>query len=87
MIADLKHKEKPVGERPAGGRFIGFDHLHLWVGNAKQAAGWYTTHFGFEYYAYKGLETGSRDVCTHVIRNQKGVTFAFSSAYGNDKEE
>ncbi|EGR33941.1 hypothetical protein IMG5_030220 [Ichthyophthirius multifiliis] len=86
-MIDQKHSEKPQGERPQGGRFLGFDHLHLWVGNAKQAAGWYTTHFGFQYYAYKGLETGSRDVCTHVIRNHKGVTLAFSSPYGNQNQE
>jgi hypothetical protein len=34
-MADLKHSEKPQGTRPEGGRFLGFDHIHLWVGNAK----------------------------------------------------
>ena len=34
------------------------DHVTFWVGNAKQAASFYTSRFGFEYYAYKGLETG-----------------------------
>lgn len=33
---------------------------------------------GFEPFAYRGLETGSRDVCTHVVR-QDQVVFAFSS--------
>lgn len=77
---------KPVGEKPTGGSFKGYDHLHFWVGNAKQAAGWYTARFGFEYYAYKGLETGCRDVATHVVRNKQGVTLAFSTPYGNDKD-
>lgn len=80
------YTDKPVSERPTGGKFLGYDHLHFWVGNAKQAAGWYTSHFGFEYYAYKGLETGSREVATHVVRNKQGVTLAFSTPYGNDKE-
>jgi hypothetical protein len=31
------------------------DHLTFWVGNAKQAASYYTTRFGFDYLAYKGL--------------------------------
>lgn len=31
------------------------DHVTFWVGNAKQAAAYYTSRFGFEYYAYKGL--------------------------------
>lgn len=34
------------------------DHITFWVGNARQAAAYYTSRFGFEYYAYKGLETG-----------------------------
>jgi len=33
---------------------------------------------GFEPYAYKGLETGSRDVCTHVVRQNK-IILAFSN--------
>lgn len=85
-MTDVKHTGKPEGERPAGGKFLGYDHIHFWVGNAKQAAGWYNSHFGFEYYAYKGLETGSRDVATHVVRNNTGVTFAFSTPYHNDTE-
>jgi len=48
------------------------------VGNAKQAASYYTTRFGFEYVAYQGLETGCRDFCTHVIRNGK-ILFALTS--------
>jgi 4-hydroxyphenylpyruvate dioxygenase len=81
-----KPAEKPQGERPTGGKFLGYDHLHFWVGNAKQAAGWYTSRFGFEFFAYKGLETGSRDVATHVVKNKEGVMFAFSSPYHNDNE-
>lgn len=69
--------EKPT-ERPAIGVFYGFDHLKFHVGNAKQAASFYTSRFGFEYVAYQGLETGSRDYCTHVISNGK-VVFALTS--------
>lgn len=42
---------------------------------------------GFDYYAYSGLETGSRDVVTHVVRNKSGVMIAFSSPYTKDLEE
>jgi len=56
-----------------------FDHLHIWVSNALQAANYYTTRYGFKRVAYKGLETGSRDVCTHVVRQNK-ITIAFSCA-------
>ena len=52
------------------------------MGNAKQAASFYTSRFGFEFYAYKGLETGCRDVATHVARSPNGkVILAFSSPY------
>jgi 4-hydroxyphenylpyruvate dioxygenase len=71
---------KPT-ERPEIGRFFGFDHVVFWVGNAKQAASFYTTRFGFEYYAYQGLETGERKIATHVVKKGK-IMFAFSTSYG-----
>jgi 4-hydroxyphenylpyruvate dioxygenase len=48
------------------------------VGNAKQAASYYTSRFGFDYVAYSGLETGVRDYCTHVVKNGK-VVYVFVS--------
>jgi 4-hydroxyphenylpyruvate dioxygenase len=44
--------EKPT-ERPEIGTFYGFDHVTFWVGNAKQAANFYTARMGFEFLAYK----------------------------------
>lgn len=67
------------GPKPDAGRFLHFDHLTFWVGNAKQAASYYITRMGFEPYAYKGLETGSRDVCYHVIRQNK-IVFVLATA-------
>lgn len=67
------------GPEPTNGKFCGFDHVHWWVGNAKQAASFYCARFGFEYLAYKGLETGERNIVTHVVRQGK-IVFAFSSA-------
>jgi 4-hydroxyphenylpyruvate dioxygenase len=61
------------------GKYEGFDHVEFFVGNAMQAAAWYVARFGFKPYAYRGLETGSRDICTHVIK-QAGVLFAFTSS-------
>jgi 4-hydroxyphenylpyruvate dioxygenase-like putative hemolysin len=46
---------------------VGFDHLEFWVGNAFQTANYLTTRFGFKHIAYRGLETGSRDLVTHVV--------------------
>lgn len=45
----------------------GTDYVELYVGNAKQAAHYYKTAFGFQELAYKGLETGSRDRVSYVL--------------------
>eukprot|EP01006_Ploeotia_vitrea_P024082 TRINITY_DN56808_c0_g1_i1.p1 TRINITY_DN56808_c0_g1~~TRINITY_DN56808_c0_g1_i1.p1 ORF type:complete len:383 (+),score=225.64 TRINITY_DN56808_c0_g1_i1:108-1256(+) len=67
-----------AGSRPEVGRYHGFDHVTFYVSNAKQAAAWYCLRFGFEPLAYSGLETGSRDVATHVVKQNK-IVFAFTS--------
>uniref|UniRef100_A0A3Q0RYL6 4-hydroxyphenylpyruvate dioxygenase n=1 Tax=Amphilophus citrinellus TaxID=61819 RepID=A0A3Q0RYL6_AMPCI len=74
------------GEKPARGRFVRFHHVTFWVGNAKQAASFYCDKMGFEPLAYKGLETGSREVVSHVIRQNK-IIFAFESALNPGNEE
>jgi len=71
------------GPKPAAGKFLHFDHLTFWVGNAKQAASYYCTRFGFTPIGYKGLETGSRQVASHVIE-QNRIRFVFQSAYEPD---
>ena len=67
-------------------KFESFDHLHFWVGNAKQAATYYMARFGFKPLAYRGLETGSKDVVTHVIV-QNTIRFAFSSPLNPGNKE
>mmetsp|Transcript_47835 Transcript_47835/g.97786 ORF Transcript_47835/g.97786 Transcript_47835/m.97786 type:complete len:489 (+) Transcript_47835:71-1537(+) len=66
--------------------FEGFHSLEYWVGNAKQAASFFVARFGFEEVAFRGLETGSRDVVTHVVQ-QGAIRFAFSSALNPDNKE
>ncbi|KAJ1074214.1 hypothetical protein K5549_020630, partial [Capra hircus] len=56
------------GEKPERGRFLHFHSVTFWVGNAKQAASYYCSKLGFEPLAYKGLETGSREVVSHVVK-------------------
>src|SRR3954469_17497587 len=46
----------------------GIDHVELWVGNAKQAAYFFTRAYGFSEVAYAGLETGVRDHTSHVLQ-------------------
>jgi len=49
----------------------GTDHIELYVGNAKQAAHFYKTAFGFQSLAYAGPETGVRDVASYVLQQGK----------------
>ena len=45
----------------------GWDHLEIWVGNAKQSAYFYENAFGFTRTAYAGPETGVRDRASYVL--------------------
>jgi 4-hydroxyphenylpyruvate dioxygenase len=47
----------------------GMDAVVFAVGNAKQAAHYYSTAFGMRLVAYKGPETGSRDVAAYVLES------------------
>ncbi|WP_370390525.1 4-hydroxyphenylpyruvate dioxygenase [uncultured Winogradskyella sp.] len=50
---------------------LGTDYVEFYVGNAKQSAHFYKTAFGFQSYAYKGLETGSKDHVSYVLKQDK----------------
>lgn len=62
---------------------LNFDHVTFWVSNAKQTATMYCVQFGFRPLAYKGLETGSRHVCAHAVR-QGNIILVFASALTPD---
>lgn len=50
---------------------LGTDYVEFYVGNAKQAAHYYKTAFGFQSHAYAGLETGVKDRCSYVLSQNK----------------
>ncbi|MEN8702716.1 MAG: 4-hydroxyphenylpyruvate dioxygenase [Polaribacter sp.] len=50
---------------------LGTDYVEFYVGNAKQAAHFYKTAFGFQSHAYRGLETGSKDSVSYVLTQDK----------------
>jgi len=50
---------------------LGTDYVEFYVGNAKQAAHFYKTAFGFQSFAYKGLETGSKEEVSYVLKQDK----------------
>jgi 4-hydroxyphenylpyruvate dioxygenase len=56
-----------------------FDHLEFYVGNAKQAALYYSKCFGFTNTAYCGLETGERKVSSYLME-QGDIRFVLSSS-------
>lgn len=52
---------------------LGTDYVEFYVGNAKQSAHYYKTAFGFQSFAYRGLETGSTDEVSYVLKQDKIV--------------
>jgi 4-hydroxyphenylpyruvate dioxygenase len=61
----------------------GVDHVELYVGNALQAAYYYTRAFGFREVAYAGLETGTRDRMSHVLQ-QGRIRLVLTGALHSD---
>ena len=61
----------------------GWDHVELWVGNAKQAAFYYERAFGFRCTAYAGPETGVRDRVSYVLE-QNEIRLVLTSAIRSD---
>ena len=49
----------------------GTDYVELYVGNAKQAAHYYKTAFGFQSVAFSGLETGNKEEVSYVLQQDK----------------
>ncbi len=63
----------------------GWDHVELWVGNARQAAYYFEHAFGFARHAYAGPETGVRDRASYVLR-QGEINLVVTSALSGDHE-
>lgn len=59
------------------------DHIEFYVGNAKQAAHFYKTAFGFANTAYSGLETGNRERASYVVEQGK-IRLVLSTALSPD---
>ena len=77
-MSDLKSKqnfnyglEKIFSEAEDFLPLLGTDYVEFYVGNAKQAAHYYKTAFGFQSLAYAGLETGITDRTSYVLVQDK----------------
>ncbi|HEY0057767.1 MAG TPA: 4-hydroxyphenylpyruvate dioxygenase [Flavisolibacter sp.] len=63
----------------------GTDYVEFYVGNAKQAAHYYMSAFGFQALAYAGPETGMRDKVSYVVRQHK-LTFVLTTPLRPENE-
>jgi 4-hydroxyphenylpyruvate dioxygenase len=61
----------------------GTDYVEFYVGNAKQAAHYYRTAFGYQLVGYRGPETGTRDRASYLIQ-QNRVRLVLTSALAPD---
>ncbi|MDQ2720841.1 MAG: 4-hydroxyphenylpyruvate dioxygenase [Bacteroidota bacterium] len=64
---------------------LGTDYVEFYVGNAKQAAHYYKTAFGFQSLAYAGPETGVKEKVSYVIRQNK-LTFMLTTPLKKNNE-
>src|SRR3954469_586698 len=82
--------ELPLAEmqRAAVNDFLpleGTDYVEFYVGNAKQAAHYYMTAFGFQPLAYAGPETGLKDRASYAVRQHK-LTFVLTTPLRTDND-
>jgi 4-hydroxyphenylpyruvate dioxygenase len=73
MLTDSTSLKLPI-ENPEAEDFLplnGTDHVEFYVGNAKQSAHFFKTAFGFQDFAYAGLETGVKDRTSYVLKQDK----------------
>ena len=61
----------------------GTDYIEFYVGNAKQAAHFYTSAFGFQIVGYQGPETGVRDRASYLLTQDK-IRFVLTTAIRPD---
>lgn len=62
---------------------LGTDYVEFYVGNAKQAAHYYKTAFGYQSFAYAGLETGLTDRTSYVLKQDK-IRLVLTTALKSD---
>jgi 4-hydroxyphenylpyruvate dioxygenase len=78
MTAQLDSTTPPATQVPDAFPLTGMDHVRFAVGNAKQAAHYYSTAFGMQVIAYRGPETGSRDLAEYVLKSASAA-FVFTA--------
>src|SRR5512139_3430438 len=81
MAANVsKAESRPMTEEADFLQIRSIDHVHFYVGNAKQAMYYWWKAFGFKPVAYSGLETGNRAFASYVLESGQ-ARFVVSAAY------
>ena len=75
-----KSETRPITEEADFLQIKSIDHLHFYVGNAKQAMYYWWKGFGFKPVAYSGLETGNREFASYVMQSGQ-IRFVISAPY------
>lgn len=87
MSSELKNVEYGLEKIFEGAQdflpLLGTDYVEFYVGNAKQAAHFYKTAFGFQSLAYAGLETGVKDRASYVLKQDK-IRLVLTTALNSD---
>ncbi len=81
MATAEKTEKRPITEEGDFLQIKSVDHLHFYVGNAKQSMYYWWKAFGFTPVAFSGLETGNREFASYVMQSGH-IRFVISSAYG-----
>ena len=84
-MSSFVNERSTVGSETSFLNLLGTDHIEFYVGNARQAANFYKSAFGFQSLAYAGPETGVMDRASYAVRQNK-LTFVFTSALRPDHE-
>jgi 4-hydroxyphenylpyruvate dioxygenase len=80
MIEQQPTHSRAITEEADHLQIKSIDHVHWWVGNAKQSMYYWWKAFGFKPVAYSGLETGNRRFASYVLESGT-IRFVISSAY------
>lgn len=84
MVLTRTEPQQNAGPAPAA-MLTGFDHLELWVGNARAVAQMLQSGFGFECVAYTGPECGVSDRVSYVLE-QGTIRFLVTAGLGSDSQ-
>jgi len=84
MVQELI-ENRPMTEEADFFQIKSVDHVHFWVGNARQAIYYWWKGFGFRPVAYSGLETGNRQFASYVLQSGE-IRLVVSAPYGPSSE-